>query len=77
MLGMAGPAPGIEPDLPAIIELVLSDDIFDRSSLNAWLALWGQVANNPSLQAEHRRHYDLYGARVAAAIRRRGHGARR
>jgi len=74
MLGLAGPAEGVGPDLPGIIEAVLSDDIIDRPSLNAWLALWGEVANNPSLQAEHRRHYDLYGAQVSAAIRRHATG---
>lgn len=74
MLGASAPSPDAEPDLAAIVEAVVSDDIVDRGSLNAWLALWGEVANNPSLREAHRRHYDLYAARVAAAIRRQAAG---
>jgi TetR/AcrR family transcriptional repressor of bet genes len=70
MLGAAAPQGETEPDLSAIVEAVLSDDLIDRASLNAWLALWGEVANNPALQVEHRRYYDIYAGRVALAIRR-------
>jgi hypothetical protein len=70
MLGAAAPRLDAEPELSAIVEAVLSDDLIDRASLNAWLALWGEVANNPALQAEHRRYYDHYAGRVAQAINR-------
>jgi len=70
MLGAAAPMGEGAPDLADLVEAVLSDDLIDRESLNAWLALWGEVANNPALQAEHRRHYDLYAGRVVEAIRR-------
>ena len=70
MLGAAAPQLEAEPELSAIVGAVLSDDLIDRASLNAWLALWGEVANNPALQAEHRRYYDHYARRVAQAISR-------
>ena len=41
---------------------------FTRDSLNVWLALWGEVAANPALQAEHRKHYARYRATIARAI---------
>jgi TetR/AcrR family transcriptional repressor of bet genes len=69
MLG-AALAEGAEADLLGIVDGVLSDDLTDRASLNAWLALWGEVANTPALQAEHRRYYDRYLAQVTQAIRR-------
>jgi TetR/AcrR family transcriptional repressor of bet genes len=70
MLATAAPPLDAEPELSVIVEAVLSDNLIDRASLNAWLALWGEVANNPALQAEHRRYYDRYAGRVAQAIDR-------
>lgn len=70
MLGTTAPPDKAGPDLLSIVEAVLSDDLIDRSSLNAWLALWGEVANNAALQAEHRRYYDRYLRQVAEAIGR-------
>lgn len=74
ILGIAAPLSGEEPDLRAIVEAVLSDDMTDPATLRAWLALWGEVAARPALQAAHRRYYDHYEARVTAAIRRQAAG---
>lgn len=55
-------------NLLQIIERVFNTSNFTRDSLNVWLALWGEVAANPALQAEHRKHYARYRATVARAI---------
>ena len=59
---------GDAPGLLAIITRVFSTYNFTQDSLNIWLALWGEVATNPALQAEHRKHYAAYRATVARAI---------
>jgi AcrR family transcriptional regulator len=54
--------------LVTLVEQICSPENFDRSSLNLWLALWGEIANNSALQAEHRKHYALFREKVARAI---------
>jgi TetR/AcrR family transcriptional repressor of bet genes len=54
--------------LGELIGRMISAEKFNRESLNIWLALWGEVATNPALQAEHRKHYGTYRATVAGAI---------
>lgn len=53
----AGSAP---PALPILIDELFTDRQFRREGLNIWLALWGEIAVNPRLQAEHLRHYQAY-----------------
>ncbi len=59
---------GPPPDLPSLIAHAFAADSFTRASLNIWLALWGEIAINPTLQAEHRKHYAAYRASMAQAI---------
>ena len=68
MLESLAPADAPPPDLMVIIERVFATYNFTQDSLNVWLALWGEIATNPALQAEHRKHYALYRATVARAI---------
>ncbi len=70
MLEIAAPDHSDDADLVDMVDALLSDDLIDQGTLRAWLALWGEVANNPTLIAEHRRYYDVYYDRVVAAIRR-------
>ena len=69
----------IAPDDPApladLLDELLSDHQFRREGLNIWLALWGEIAVNPALQAEHLRQYDRYHSALAAAIARQAGGA--
>ena len=41
-----------------------------RESVNVWLALWGEIANNAELMREHRRQYGAFRRSISAAIRR-------
>jgi TetR/AcrR family transcriptional regulator, transcriptional repressor of bet genes len=54
--------------LPELIEQLFAEDTYNRFSLNVWLALWGEIARNPALMAEHRRYYTLYRDRLARGI---------
>lgn len=57
-----------EARLEALIDGVFAPRAFSRDTLAAWLALWGQIAVTPALQAEHQRQYRDYLAQVADAI---------
>lgn len=57
-----------EARLEALIEGVFAPKAFSRDTLAAWLALWGQIAVTPDLQAEHQRQYQVYLAQVGDAI---------
>jgi TetR/AcrR family transcriptional regulator, transcriptional repressor of bet genes len=54
--------------LAALVEQLCSPANFDRDSLNVWLSLWGEIANNPDLQVEHRKHYALFREKVARSV---------
>lgn len=58
-----------ETRLIAIIDAMFSREFFNRESLNIWLALWGEMANNPALLKVHRRQYARYRADIEAALR--------
>lgn len=68
MLQSIAPDHDTRPGLLDLIERMVSAENFNRDSLNVWLALWGEVATNPALQAEHRKHYAIYRATVARTI---------
>ena len=67
MAAIDAPRPGLSR-LAAMIDAIFAPDQFSREVLNIWLTLWGEIANNPVLQAEHRRQYAGYVADVTAAI---------
>lgn len=54
--------------LEALIDGTFAAKAFNRDTLNAWVALWGQIANTPKLREEHRRQYAAYVEDVSAAI---------
>ena len=56
------------PSLTSLLDELLSDRQFRREGLNIWLALWGEIAVNPALRAEHLRQYDRYHRAISAAI---------
>jgi TetR/AcrR family transcriptional regulator, transcriptional repressor of bet genes len=55
---VAHPKP--EDRLAAIIDTMFSREFFNRKTLNIWLALWGEIANNQVLLKEHRIQYARY-----------------
>jgi TetR/AcrR family transcriptional regulator, transcriptional repressor of bet genes len=61
---------GLEPvgGLRAVVKALVSREMLGHEGLNAWAALWGEVANNDALRGEHRRHYASYRASLASAI---------
>ncbi len=63
---------GQEPpqSLTDLIEELFSDRQLRREGLNIWLALWGEIAVNARLRAEHRAHYRIYHSVLSAAIAR-------
>ena len=64
-----GPGPDGHPlDLPTLIDRIFVAEKYTRETLNLWLAIWGETAANPAMQAEHRRNYDRYHATLNDAI---------
>ena len=62
-------APGEGADhIAAIIDASFALDALNRDSLRIWLALWGEIANNPALLKTHRRQYARYRKGVEAAL---------
>jgi AcrR family transcriptional regulator len=57
-----------ETRIDALIDGTFAPKAFNRETLNAWVALWGQIANTPALRAEHQRQYEAYLAQVSEAI---------
>ena len=53
-----------EARLVGIIDAMFSREFFNRESLNIWLALWGEIANNPALLKVHRKQYARYRADI-------------
>lgn len=67
VMAMPKDAPALHR-LRALVDACFLPDTFDRSNLLVWLALWGEVANNPKLRAVHRDLYDTYRRQLAAEI---------
>ena len=57
-----------EQRLAQVIETMFKPPMFSKSSLRAWLALWGEVATNPRLKASHRKSYDAYRNAIGDAL---------
>ena len=57
-----------EKRLAAVIDTMFQPPMFSKSSLRAWLALWGEVATNPQLKASHRKSYDAYRKAIGDAL---------
>lgn len=57
-----------ETRIDALIEGTFAPKAFNRETLNAWVALWGQIANTPALRDEHRRQYQAYLDEVTEAL---------
>ena len=53
-----------------MIEGLLGQYLMHPEGLTIWLALWGEVAVNPHLRAEHLRHYRAYRTALAQAAAR-------
>jgi AcrR family transcriptional regulator len=55
-------------DLESLLDAAFSADLYRRDPLNIWLALWGEVAVNPTLRAAHRVQYAGLLSRLETAI---------
>jgi AcrR family transcriptional regulator len=64
---METPRPGLSR-IEAIVEALVSPELFDRDVLNIWLTLWGEIANNPVLREAHRNLYGDYRTAIAGAL---------
>jgi AcrR family transcriptional regulator len=66
----AGTSANAKPEarLVEIIDAMFSREFFNRESLNIWLALWGEIANNPALLKVHRKQYGRYRADIERAL---------
>ncbi|PZQ99877.1 MAG: TetR family transcriptional regulator [Cereibacter sphaeroides] len=64
---MAHPRPDRLP-IEALIDALFGDDLFGRQALTIWLTLWGEIATNPLLGAEHRAQYAGYRDSIMAAL---------
>lgn len=72
LLAAIEPADGTVPELTALLDHMFSEANYSRDSLNVWLAIWGEAATNPAVQAEHRALYGRFRKVVAASIRAHG-----
>ncbi|MEM8690073.1 MAG: transcriptional regulator BetI [Pseudomonadota bacterium] len=54
--------------LRAFVQANFDPEVFDRTQLKAWLAVWGETASNPKLAAIHKARYVTYHKRLAAMI---------
>jgi AcrR family transcriptional regulator len=59
MAVILAPRPGLGP-LEAVVEALVSPDLFRREVHQVWLTLWGEIATNHTLRAEHLRLYADY-----------------
>lgn len=57
-----------KPHLLFMLDTMFAPDFFSRDELNIWLALWGEIVNNPALRREHRRQYTRYRRGIEAAF---------
>jgi len=63
-----GGAPSAASRLRAMVETIFAPELFSREELNIWLALWGEIVNNPALKREHRRQYARYLRNLEAVL---------
>ena len=72
MYALSSPDPAdLATDRPAILALLdsyFAPQVFNRQTLNIWLALWSQISTTAPLRAEHRAQYRRYHALTAAAL---------
>ena len=61
-------------DLRGLIDAAFSAELYRRDPLNIWLALWGEVAVNPTLREAHRTQYAALLARLEDAIAKHAAG---
>ena len=68
--GIEAPTPEAPPGarLRAMVETIFAPELFSREELNIWLALWGEIVNNPALKREHRRQYARYLRNLEAVL---------
>lgn len=59
---------GARDQLDTVLDAMFTPPMFSKTSLRAWLALWGEVATNSRLRAAHRRSYDTYRQALTDAI---------
>lgn len=64
---ISAPRLGLAP-IYALVEALVSPTLFSRDVLNVWLTLWGEIATNPVLRAEHRARYGEYRETIVAAL---------
>ena len=57
-----------KPRLLSILDAVFAPEFFSRQELNIWVALWGEIVNNPALKREHRRQYTRYRRSIEVAL---------
>ena len=57
---LASDAATAEARLCDIIDASFAPHAFSRSQFKAWLALWGEIANDQRLRELHRRRYQIY-----------------
>ncbi len=57
-----------EARIAGLVDSYVDPKVFNRQSLNVWIALWGQISVNVELGAEHRRLYAAYLGAVSDAI---------
>ncbi|HMS94228.1 MAG TPA: TetR/AcrR family transcriptional regulator [Tabrizicola sp.] len=67
MLGILSPSAG-PLGLWPLIERIFDVESLDQRTFRIWLALWGEMAVNPTLMMAHRRNYWHYRAVVEGAI---------
>jgi AcrR family transcriptional regulator len=67
---MAVLMPEAATDLKGLVDAAFSAELYRSDPLNIWLALWGEVAVNPTLRAAHRAQYTALLARIEDAIAR-------
>lgn len=63
LIGRRGAGP-----LRAVVETSFSPEFFNESNLSVWLALWGQVRNDPALRSAHNALYDGYRKSLARTL---------
>jgi TetR/AcrR family transcriptional repressor of bet genes len=68
LLSVVDAPPEGHQHISAIIDASFAPDAKTRDSLRIWLALWGEIANNPALLKAHRRQYARYRRGVETAL---------